>query len=112
MSQKSSLSTIYGGVIGLGSLGVSVIKTVLLPQLPDIHQTLLAKTAEIESIKANSSYFSHDVSEGGKKRKFDSVEKQREYLRETELGLSMCREGLKTVLGEISICMKLMIMDG
>eukprot|EP01040_Poterioochromonas_malhamensis_P003782 gene3782-4040_t len=100
VSQKSSLSTIYGGVIGLGSLGVSVIKTVLLPQLPDIHQTLLAKTAEIESVKANSSYFSHDVSEGGKKRKFDSVEKQREYLRETELGLSMCREGLKTVLGQ------------
>lgn len=103
VNQKSSLGTLYGGIVGLGCLGVNVIRAVLLPQLPEIHDTIQNKQTELESFKSEINYFSQELIDTGKKRKFETIDKQREYIGELENSLSMCKEGLKTVLGKGSI---------
>jgi hypothetical protein len=108
VNQKASLSTIYGGIIGLGSLGINVIKTILLSQLSAIHETLEMKIQEIESLKkaisTDPSSFQANTptptTTASKKRKSDTLIKQQEYLQECEMGLNQCRETLKVVLGQ------------
>jgi hypothetical protein len=110
VNQKASLSTIYGGIIGLGSLGINVIKTILLSQLSAIHETLEMKIQEIESLKKAistdpSSFHPNSPTPTttmttSKKRKSDTLIKQQEYLQECEMGLNQCRETLKVVLGQ------------
>ena len=39
--QQTSLPTLYGGIVGLGALGQTVIRSVLLPQMSDIEKRLL-----------------------------------------------------------------------
>jgi hypothetical protein len=108
ISQKSSLSTIYGGIMGLGCLGISVIKTVLVPQLNIIHETLESKKNEIDLLKkeilaqekGHSSHSSFDEEKSSGKRKADHLAKQKEHLLEYGLGITMCRRALKLVLGK------------
>ena len=119
-----SFGTLYGAIVGLSSLGNHTVRSLLLPNLPVIHQRLSGDSASNSAVvkaegsggqaaskrkrgasfdatseKATSTEGTGVAQKGvGSKEKFSAAGAARQVLEQVEV--NMCKEALLRALGE------------
>lgn len=91
LSPDKSLVTIYGGIVGIGALGHTVVRALLLNKLEGFKTVLENEEREILALSNNDNM---EVEEHQKKR-------TKALLQEKQLAVSKCKEAIQSTLGRL-----------